>query len=136
MGAIIAQPPPHFHRQIEKKAQARELESIKIDNMKIQHNEILPEAVNSEEKKSTEPPKKYGMVAVAAGEGMENIFLELGVDKMVEGGQSMNPSTEDILKAVEGVNAETVFVFPNNKNIILAAEQVDELTEKTDQLPI
>ena len=67
---------------------------------------------------------------IAAGEGMENIFMEIGVDKMVEGGQSMNPSTEDILRAVDSVNAETVFVFPNNKNIILAAEQVDELTEK------
>jgi len=77
-----------------------------------------------------EPAKKYGMVAVAAGEGMEQIFLEIGVDKMVEGGQSMNPSTEDILKAVEAVNAENVFVFPNNKNIILAAEQVEYLTEK------
>lgn len=118
---------------LERAVKIGELESIKIDNMKIQHNEILPEAVNSEaeQEKSTEPPKKYGMVAVAAGKGMENIFLELGVDKMVEGGQSMNPSTEDILKAVEGVNAETVFVFPNNKNIILAAEQVDELTEKS-----
>ncbi len=110
-----------------------ELESIKIDNMKLQHNEIIPEAPASSApaEQPTEPPKDYGMVAVAAGEGMSNIFLELGADKMVEGGQSMNPSTEDILKAVESVNAKTVFVFPNNKNIILAAEQVDELTEKT-----
>lgn len=124
---------------LEQAVKIGELESIKIDNMKIQHNEILPEsgrksAESAEEQtvsKPSEPVKKYGMVAVAAGDGMERIFLELGVDKMVEGGQSMNPSTEDILKAVESVPAETVFVFPNNKNIILAAEQVEELTEKS-----
>lgn len=112
---------------LEQAVKIGEMESIKIDNMKIQHNENIEEEIPS---KPTEPAKKYGMVAVAAGEGMEQIFLEIGVDKMVEGGQSMNPSTEDILKAVESVNAENVFVFPNNKNIILAAEQVDELTEK------
>ena len=113
---------------LEKAVKLGELESIKIDNMKIQHSENIAEA--KAEAAPAEPAKKYGMVAVAAGEGMENIFMEIGVDKMVEGGQSMNPSTEDILRAVDSVNAETVFVFPNNKNIILAAEQVDELTEK------
>ena len=113
---------------LEKAVKLGELESIKIDNMKIQHSENIAEA--KVEAAPAEPAKKYGMVAVAAGEGMENIFMEIGVDKMVEGGQSMNPSTEDILRAVDSVNAETVFVFPNNKNIILAAEQVDELTEK------
>ena len=118
---------------LEQAVKIGEMESIKIDNMKIQHNEGVmeesaPAPAVAEEPK--EPAKKYGMVAVAAGEGMEQIFLEIGVDKMVEGGQSMNPSTEDILKAVEAVNAENVFVFPNNKNIILAAEQVEYLTEK------
>ena len=113
---------------LEKAVKLGELESIKIDNMKIQHSENIAEAKT--QTAPAEPAKKYGMVAVAAGEGMENIFMEIGVDKMVEGGQSMNPSTEDILRAVDSVNAETVFVFPNNKNIILAAEQVDELTEK------
>ena len=119
---------------LEQAVKIGEMESIKIDNMKIQHNEGVeaseapaPEPVPE---KPAEPAKKYGMVAVAAGEGMEQIFLEIGVDKMVEGGQSMNPSTEDILKAVEAVNAENVFIFPNNKNIILAAEQVEYLTEK------
>ena len=115
---------------LEQAVRIGELESIKIDNMKIQHNEIIPEVKEETAPKFSEPPKKYGMVAVAAGEGMESIFTELGVDKMVEGGQSMNPSTDDILKAVDSVNAETVFIFPNNKNIILAAEQVNELTEK------
>ena len=113
---------------LEKAVKLGELESIKIDNMKIQHSENIAEV--KAEAAPAEPAKKYGMVAVAAGEGMESIFMEIGVDKMVEGGQSMNPSTEDILRAVDSVNAETVFVFPNNKNIILAAEQVDELTEK------
>ncbi len=113
---------------LEQAVKIGEMESIKIDNMKIQHNENISDA--EQPQAPAEPAKKYGMVAVAAGEGMEQIFLEVGVDKMVEGGQSMNPSTEDILKAVESVNAENVFVFPNNKNIILAAEQVDELTEK------
>ncbi len=115
---------------LEQAVKIGEMESIKIDNMKIQHNENIAEDTSSAKAEPTEPAKKYGMVAVAAGEGMEQIFLEIGVDKMVEGGQSMNPSTEDILQAVESVNAENVFVFPNNKNIILAAEQVDELTEK------
>lgn len=119
---------------LEQAVKIGEMESIKIDNMKIQHSENIGETIEAapapavEEPK--EPAKKYGMVAVAAGEGMEQIFLEIGVDKMVEGGQSMNPSTEDILKAVEAVNAENVFIFPNNKNIILAAEQVEFLTEK------
>lgn len=115
---------------LEQAVKIGELESIKIDNMKIQHNEIIPGTEGNDAPSFDEPPKKYGMVAVAAGEGMEAIFAELGVDKTVEGGQSMNPSTDDILKAVESVNAETVFIFPNNKNIILAAEQVDGLTEK------
>ncbi len=115
---------------LEQAVKIGEMESIKIDNMKIQHNEGIEESPAPEKAEPSEPAKKYGMVAVAAGQGMEGIFLEIGVDKMVEGGQSMNPSTEDILQAVETVNAENVFVFPNNKNIILAAEQVNELTEK------
>jgi len=115
---------------LEQAVKIGEMESIKIDNMKIQHSENIGETIAPVQELPKEPAKKYGMVAVAAGEGMEAIFTEIGVDKMVEGGQSMNPSTEDILKAVEAVNAENVFVFPNNKNIILAAEQVDELTEK------
>ena len=77
-----------------------------------------------------EPEKDYGVVAVCAGKGMENLFLELGADAIVTGGQTMNPSTDDILKAVNRTPASTVFVFPNNKNIIMAAEQAVPLTEK------
>lgn len=121
---------------LEQAVKIGEMESIKIDNMKIQHNENIGETVASdtpaqaEPEAPAEPAKKYGMVAVAAGEGLEAIFTEIGVDKMVSGGQSMNPSTEDIVVAVESVNAENIFVFPNNKNIILAAEQANVLTDK------
>ena len=78
-----------------------------------------------------EPEKEYGIVAVCAGEGMESLFRELGADAVVTGGQTMNPSTDDILKAVNATPASTVFVFPNNKNIIMAAEQCRRFTEKT-----
>ena len=77
-----------------------------------------------------EAERKYGIVTVCAGEGMETVFRELGVDSIVTGGQTMNPSTEDILKEVEATPAETVFVFPNNKNIIMAAQQCEALTDK------
>jgi len=108
---------------LEEAVKIGDLSSLKIDNMKIQHNEILI----SEPK---EPPKAFGIVAVANGDGIEQLFTEVGTDAIVKGGQSMNPSAEDIADAVESVNAETVFIFPNNKNIILAAEQVCHLTEK------
>lgn len=108
---------------LEEAVKIGDLSNIKIDNMKIQHNEILM----SEPK---EPPKDFGIVAVANGDGIEQLFTEVGTDAIVKGGQSMNPSAEDIADAVESVNAKTVFIFPNNKNIILAAEQVCHLTEK------
>ena len=79
--------------------------------------------------KKEEPAKEAGFVAVSMGDGMKKIFQELGVDEIIEGGQTMNPSTADILDAVERVNAKTVFVFPNNKNIILAAQQAKDLVE-------
>jgi len=113
---------------LEQAVKIGELTNLKIDNMKYQHNEILTEA--EEEEKPSEPAKKYGFVSVAAGDGMKEIFENIGVDFVVSGGQSMNPSTDDILKAVEAVNAENVFVMPNNKNIILAAEQAVELASK------
>lgn len=111
-----------------------DLSDIKIDNMKLQHNETImanhtPESATGKSL-TGEPAKKYGFVAVATGEGIEQIFKDIGVDKIVKGGQSMNPSTEDILEAVEGVNAENIFVIPNNKNIILAAEQAAKLSDK------
>ena len=112
------------------------LSSIKIDNMRIQHEEKLfasggeQDASNDpEEGKSAPaaPEKKYGFVAVAAGAGLASLFSELGADIIVEGGQTMNPSTEDILNAVMKVPAKTVFVLPNNKNIIMAAQQAGAL---------
>lgn len=99
-----------------------DLTNIKIDNMKFQHNEIFTAP--------KEPEKLFGIAAVANGDGIEALLNDAGADAIVKGGQSMNPSAEDILEAVESINAKTVFVFPNNKNIILAAQQVCELTEK------
>lgn len=110
--------------------------NIKIDNMREQHQNIAwgvadkaPEST-APSSEPMEPEKLFGMVAVAAGEGIEELFLELGVDKIVNGGQTMNPSTQDILKAVLATPAERVFILPNNKNIIMAAEQVVPLTER------
>ena len=102
-----------------------ELVNIKIDNMKYQHNERINAEIPPQE-----PEKEIGFAAVAAGSGLENIFSDMGVDKVIEGGQTMNPSTDDILSAVNSVNAKTVVVLPNNKNIVMAAKQVIDLTEK------
>ena len=93
--------------------------TLKIENMALQHNENEPEKASLRRKVR----KKYGTVAVACGEGVKKMFSSLGVDEIVDGGQSMNPSSGDFLKAFDGVNADTVFVFPNNSNVILAAEQ-------------
>lgn len=112
---------------IEEAIKLGALINIKIDNMKYQHNELVVEGKNE---KPSEPPVPFGFVAVAAGEGIEALFADMGVTGLVKGGQTMNPSTEDILEAVSNVNAETVFILPNNKNIIMAAEQVIDLTEK------
>ena len=101
--------------------------NIKIDNMKHQHQSIIS---SEEDKKDDEPPKPYGFISVCAGDGISGIFKDLGVDYVIEGGQTMNPSTDDILAASEKINAETIFVFPNNKNIILAANQAQEISEK------
>ncbi len=109
-----------------------ELSKIKIDNMKIQHeNRVVTEdEVKVEAEKPTEPPKKYGFISVAVGEGIVNTMQELGIDLIIEGGQTMNPSAEDILNGIEALNAENIFVFPNNKNVILSAEQAKNLTNK------
>ena len=98
--------------------------NIKIDNMKHQHKSLI----EKEEPKAEE--KEYGFVTVCAGSGISKIFKDLGADKVIEGGQTMNPSTDDILKAANGINAKTIFVFPNNKNIILAANQAMEISKK------
>ena len=122
------------------------LELAKIENMRTQHDDILAgkkaqttddlEQIEAEleaaehEEKIAAPEKEYGVVAVCAGAGMEALFQELGADAIVTGGQTMNPSTNDILKEINRTPASTVFVFPNNKNIIMAAEQCVPLTEK------
>ncbi len=111
---------------IEEALKLGELINIKIDNMKYQHEEIEESA----EAAPQEPAKKYGVVAVSVGEGIGEVFKSVNVDYIVEGGQTMNPSTQDLLDAVNKVNAENIFILPNNKNIILAAEQVNDLTDK------
>ena len=104
--------------------------TVKIENMRLQHTEkVMTEAEKAP--RIAEPEKPLGVVSVCAGEGLADVFLNLGVDQIISGGQTMNPSTQDILEAVNKVPAETVFVLPNNKNIIMAAEQVDALTPKT-----
>ncbi len=122
------------------------LELAKIENMRTQHEDLLAgkhvqstddlDAIEAEleaaedENFIAEPEKEFGVVAVCAGEGMQTLFQELGADAVVTGGQTMNPSTDDILKEINHTPASTVFVFPNNKNIIMAAEQCIPLTEK------
>ena len=119
------------------------LSKMKVDNMRLEHHEVLIEdasKIAEEEKKEeaapaaapekpAEPAKEYGFISVSAGEGLTEIFRGIGVDVVIEGGQTMNPSTEDILNACEQVNAETIFVLPNNKNIILAANQAKDIIE-------
>ncbi len=103
--------------------------TVKIENMRLQHTEkVMTE--NEKAPKIAEPEKPLGVVSVCAGDGLADVFLNLGVDQIISGGQTMNPSTQDILEAVNKVPAETVFVLPNNKNIIMAAEQVNALTPK------
>ena len=123
---------------IQKALTYGSLTRMKIDNMREEHNERVVSsaevreaaaAPKAEPVKPAEPRKKDGFVAVSIGAGMNEIFLGLGVDNIIEGGQTMNPSTEDVLNAIDGVNADTVYVLPNNKNIILTAEQAKTLTE-------
>ena len=103
--------------------------TVKIENMRLQHTEkVMTE--NEKAPKIAAPEKPIGVVSVCAGDGLADVFANLGTDGIISGGQTMNPSTQDILTAVNAVPAETVFVLPNNKNIIMAAEQVDALTEK------
>lgn len=118
------------------------LELAKIENMQMQHDDLaagrqarstddLEQAEKEPEEPSVAPAeKKYGMVSVCAGDGLADVFRELGADRIIQGGQTMNPSTQDILEQIDRTPAEIVFVFPNNKNIIMAAEQTVPLTEK------
>ena len=112
------------------------LSKMKVDNMRLEHHELLIEDASRiaameklEEEEKPMERKAFGFVAVCSGEGLENIFRDLGADQVVSGGQSMNPSTEDLVNAVEKINADHIFILPNNKNIILAAEQVCSILE-------
>ena len=119
---------------IQKALTYGSLTSMKIDNMREDHQEkVIRDAQKVAESasapKKEEPRKENGFIAVAAGDGLADIFRDLGVDYVIEGGQTMNPSTDDVLSAIEQVNAENIFVLPNNGNIILAANQAKNLTE-------
>ncbi|NRT70344.1 DAK2 domain-containing protein [Clostridium beijerinckii] len=112
-----------------------ELSKIKIDNMREEHRELLINTNeltenSSEDEGVDSEKKKYGFITVAMGDGISNIFKDLGIDYVIEGGQTMNPSTQDILDAVEKINAEHIFIMPNNKNIIMAANQAAEISSK------
>ena len=105
-----------------------EFVTLKIENMTEQHTKLKQGVDDSSvQTKPTEPQKDYGMIAISAGAGIDELFKELGVDEIVSGGQTMNPSTEDIVSSVKKINAKTVFIFPNNSNIILAAQQAKEV---------
>ncbi|MBU3876712.1 DAK2 domain-containing protein [Faecalicatena sp. AGMB00832] len=127
---------------IQKALTYGQLSRMKIDNMREEHQEKLIRdseklaAKQKEERRKEEPRKSVGFIAVSIGEGMNEIFRELGVDYIIEGGQTMNPSTEDMLTAIDEVNADHIFILPNNKNIILAANQAQMLTKDKDILVI
>ena len=104
--------------------------TVKVENMRLQHTEKVLSEEKDTAPKIAEPEKPIGVVSVCAGAGLADVFMNLGVDQIISGGQTMNPSTQDILEAVNKVPAETVFVLPNNKNIIMAAEQVNALSPK------
>lgn len=122
----------HPGKALEKGLTFGMLMNLKIENMRIQHEDRLKEAKNAKANNITpvKPEKPFGFVAVAAGDGLEAVFRDLGVDCIVRGGQTMNPSTDDILNAIYQTPAETVFVLPNNKNIIMAAEQAVKLADR------
>jgi len=116
---------------LEKGLKLGELSDVKIDNMRYQHEEVLlkDELLAMEDKKKEET-KKFSFVSVSIGKGLDQVFKELNVDYVLSGGQTMNPSTEDILKAIDNTKGENIFILPNNKNIILTAEQTKELSDK------
>lgn len=130
---------------IQKALTYGQLSRMKIDNMREEHQEKLikdaekaaaEQAANKVQMKKKEPRKPVGFIAVSIGDGMNEIFRELGVDYIIEGGQTMNPSTDDMLTAIDNVNADHIFILPNNKNIILAANQARSLTKDKDILVI
>ena len=131
----------HPGEVLEEALKLGEMINIKIDNMKHQHKSIIDEAPKPayseavtlqgdvKKAKQAKPDKEFGFAAVCAGKGFSKILKDLGIDIVIEGGQTMNPSTNDILKAVRKIKAKNIFVFPNNKNIIMAANQAAELCE-------
>lgn len=127
---------------IQKALTYGQLSRMKIDNMREEHQEKLIKdaeklaVAQKEKEKAKEPRKKVGFIAVSIGEGLNEIFKELGVDYIIEGGQTMNPSTEDMLTAIDHVNADYIYILPNNKNIVMAANQARDLTEDKDIIVI
>lgn len=126
---------------IQKALTYGSLTSMKIDNMREEHNEkVIRDAGKAEVGKAGEEPaaphKEVGFIAVSSGEGLSEVFKDLGADYIIEGGQTMNPSTEDMLDAIANVNADSIFILPNNGNIILAANQAKELTEDKEIIVI
>ncbi len=121
---------------MEEALKLGQLINIKVDNMKYQHSENIRSAeeekaeLDSETAQEPVELKKYGVVAVSAGDGLTEVFKSVNVDKVVQGGQTMNPSTQDLLDAANSVHAEIIYILPNNKNIILAAEQVNDICDK------
>jgi hypothetical protein len=123
----------HPGQAFEKGLTLGYLSNMKVDNMRIEHNEKLIKQAEKDEaqkqenerqqRKNATPAKKYGFITVSVGDGLKELFVELGADYIIEGGQTMNPSCDDVLNAIDKVNAENIFVLPNNKNIVLAANQ-------------
>ena len=117
------------YKVLEFLQQYGEYLKVKIENMSLQHNNTIKEEKAEKMQKPKKPRKSVGVVTVAQGQGVKDMFTELGADYIVDGGQSMNPSAEDFLEAFDEVNADTIFVFPNNGNIVMAAKQAAELYE-------
>ena len=134
----------HPGQAFEKALTYGSLTNMKVDNMRLEHEEkliknaskIAAQQKEEEKAKKTAEQKENGFIAVSVGSGMNEIFKDLGVDYLIEGGQTMNPSTEDMLNAIDQVNAKHIFILPNNKNIILAAEQARDLVEEKEIIVI
>ena len=135
----------HPGQAIERALTYGALSRMKIDNMREEHQEKLIKDAEKLAREQAEqeaameaelPEKEAGFIAVSAGQGLTEIFKELGADYLIEGGQTMNPSTEDMLNAIEKVRAKTIYIFPNNKNIVLAANQARDLTEDKEIIVI
>lgn len=119
----------HPGKVLEKALLHGSLYTVKIENMRNQHTELVAEEAPAAKPASNEPRKPVGFVSICVGDGVSAVFRDLGVDYVVKGGQTMNPSTDDILGAIDAVNADTIFILPNNKNIFLVAERAAEMTE-------